>query len=46
MNILATLFPALRENLSALITIVLVVAGFFVANWLLLHRKRDLTEES
>lgn len=46
MNILATLFPALREHISALITIALVVAGFFVANWLLLHRKRDLTEES
>ena len=46
MDILNALFLALRENISALITIALVVAGFFVANWLLLHRKRDLTEES
>ncbi len=46
MNILETLFSALRENISSLIIIALVVTGFFVANWLLLHRKRDLTEES
>ncbi len=45
MDILEKLFSAIRENIAALITIVVVVAGLFAANWFLLRRQRDLNEE-
>jgi small-conductance mechanosensitive channel len=46
MSMLDTLFSALGEHIWALMTIAFVVLGFLAANWLLLHRRRNLTEEN
>jgi small-conductance mechanosensitive channel len=43
---LDTLFSTFRACLPALITAAIVIVGLLAANWLLFHRKRDLTEEN
>ena len=45
MKILANVFSDLTYNVTEFITIAVVMAGLFVAHWLLLGRPRDLNEE-
>ena len=45
-NILQDLYAKLPDLIPALIAVAVVIAGLWIANWLLLHRKRDLNEES
>ncbi len=43
---LDALFSTLHACVPALFTVVIVVTGLTVANWLLFHRRRDLSEEN
>ncbi|MBL7154820.1 MAG: mechanosensitive ion channel [Phycisphaerae bacterium] len=43
---LEDLYAKLPDLIPALIAVAIVIAGLWIANWLLLHRKRDLNEES
>jgi small-conductance mechanosensitive channel len=45
-NILEELYSKLPDLIQALIAIATVVVGLRIASWLLLHRKRELNEES
>jgi small-conductance mechanosensitive channel len=45
-NILDDLYSKLPDLIQALIAIAAVVVGLWIASWLLLHRKRELNEES